>query len=713
MGPQGDALDFLPDPQFGTRLQPHRRRAIGVIAGLAAIVTTVAAVLAPAALGAPEPGVPVAVAPGVPDNGRAWELVTPPDPVAPQLAPPKALSADGNQVFFTTLGPLPGAPSGRPLVSSNIARRGVAGWFTTPVEIPYPSAAPALFLGQEAFNPALTESIWRSNLPLEPGSAQDVGLFRKTADEQFHLLAAIGEESAFNGASLDLQHVLFTSSKHLLAADATRSQGSSLYEVVGSTLRLVDVADDGSLLSDCGIAAVPFRNAISHDGRRVFFTTAPCGGPARAYLRTDGATTTEISASRCDLPDCGPEAEVSIVGVTPSGSSAFLVTEQRLTDEDSDTRADLYRYDVSSGELTLLSAVPGATELAVLTGSAVASEDGSRVYFRAEDPLIEGAEHLYVADAGGCRLIAPDAEQFVQTSVDGRYAVFATTAALAAGDDDSSRDVYRYDAATGDSLRISAGTAGGNGQLDAKIEPTFPFESTRSHPARAITDDGSEIFFTTAERLLPEDGNQAADVYEWASGSLGLISSGRGDRKAFFLSTTPDGRTALFSTSMTLVPRDRDGGDLDIYVARVGGGFPESSPPACQGDSCRVPFSGGVARAAPKSAAPRAGGIVLRRLDSAACRRIAETGWIALLTEVPRTGRLSAQARARVGRRSRVIASTSVDVTEVGPARLRMRLSREARQALAVGRDLEVRLVLRLAGLRPVRRIGFGLDGSR
>jgi hypothetical protein len=685
---------------------------IKVTAGVVAIAATMASLLAQTAAAAVEPGTPVAVAPGVPDNGRAWELVTPPDPIAAQIAVAKAMTTAGDRIAYLALGPLPGAPAGSPALSTNVADRGPGGWLTTPSPTPYPESAEAFAFVAQAFNPDLTESILRTNLPREPESAQDVGLFRATASGQFQLLAALEVEDPFKGASSDLQHVLFSSAKHLLPADASRSQGRSLYEAAGTTLRLVDVAGDGSLLSDCGSTA-PATNAISRDGRRIFFTAEPCGAPARAYMRTDGTTTTEISASQCDLPDCGPEARVAVAGATADGSAAFLVTGQRLTDDDSDDRSDLYRYDVASGQLTLVSAVPGATELSMTETPVVAvSEDGSRVYFQAEDPAVEGFGHLYVADAGGAHLVAGPSTESVELSADGRYAVFTTSGALTADDTDSRTDVYRYDAETGALQRISSGSVGGNGEFAATNSPRFP-EILPSNPFSGMSGDGSDIIFTTAERLLPEDGNEAGDLYEWSNGRLGLVSSGRGDRNAFFLDATPDGRTVLFSTSTTLLPGDRDGGDLDFYAARIGGGFPEAAPTPCQGDSCRGAGAGQSIRALPKSAGPLAGRIILRHLGPAALRRIAATGWISLLAEVPARGRLSARARAKVGRRPELIASTSVGVEKSGPVRLRMRLSRKARRALAVGRDLGVDLVLGLAGLPQQRRIHLDLDGRR
>jgi hypothetical protein len=677
---------------------------------VALTMSIVATLIGPAGAGASTvPGTPVPVEPGVPGNGRAWELVTPPDTADVQIFFPAAIAASGNALFYDTFGPLPGASAEETLGFFNISRRTPDGWTSSTVARPYPDPDSYLSLaGPNALTPDLSEVIWTNDLPLAaPEAPRERGIFRGTLDGHFSLLVSGIEEDSFRGASTDLQHVLFTTEKHLLAGDSTRTEGKSLYEIVGSTLRLVDVGPGGSVLSDCG-SAVTTGNPISRDGRRIFFQTAPsCSGPQRAYLREDGLTTTLISASECTLADCGEEANVTLVGATPSGSRAFFVTGQKLTDDDADATADLYRYDVASGHLTLLSAMPGEVDATVRV-----SDDGSRALFWVTS---EGKKSLYLATPGGPRLISASAEAFLQLSPSGRYALFATKEGLAEGDADESVDVYRYDAETQTLTRISTGPVGGNGAFDATISSPFPgSEPASSHPYRAMSDDGTDVFFGTSERLLPEDHNEVGDVYEWKEGSLALVSAGGGDRPSTYMGTTPDGNSAIFRTTLTLLPADRDGGDLDFYAARVGGGFPEPPPAAsCQDDACLPPLHGRIDRSLPGSAVPHGGGIRVREPSAQARRRMASSGRIVLLVEVPDSGRLFAQARARVGHRQRVVASTSLEVARPGAVRLGMRLSSEARQALAVGHDLQVQVALRLPPLRTVRQFGFVLGGDR
>jgi hypothetical protein len=677
---------------------------LGALAGLSASCSVAGAAL--------EPGTPVDVAPGVPSHGRAWELVTMPDPNPTILRTVFAVSRDGNRVFYVTVGQLPDSPVGLPIFPGALATRGPNGWSNASVPSPHPDLDSTIeYPGLWQLDPDLESSVWTSTLPSE-----ETGLFRRAADGQYTLLAA---GAKFVDASTDLLHVVFASEKHLLAADGSRTSGQSLYELVGSDLRLVDVDAAGSPLSDCGSSGGGL-NSSSRDGQRIFFTTHPsCAGPARVYLRAGGTATTEISASQCDLPDCGPESDVAFAGASPGGSSAFLRTGQRLTDADSNSHQDLYRYQVGSGQLTLLSADPGGPELVPTAESVHLSNDGARVYFGASEetgPGQLGEPRLFLSEDGGVPRLVPGAHpgQFVQVSGDGRYALFATVAQLDPTDSDAALDAYRYDAETDAATRISVGSSGGNGPFDASLEvgEAYPTKVLVNQPFLAMSEDAGRIFFTTNEQLLPEDRNQVSDVYEWAHGDLGLISSGAAESVGeTYAGATPDGRTALLASRDVLLPSDRDGGDIDVYAARIGGGFPESAPaPGCEG-ACSVAPRERIERGEPRSAGRGARGIRVARIDAAARRQIVATGWIELLAEVPERGRLGAEARARIGDASRIVAATSVKVAQGGPTRLRMGLSKGARRQLGSGHGLHLHVFLRLADLR--RGIGIELEDRR
>jgi len=671
-------------------------------------------------------------------SGRALELVTPAEPVGALVGGVQAISADGARVAYTTAGPLPGASAGD-LEASNLAVRGSDGWAGSPLGLPYETRTVTLAglfnsIRPLAFDADLEPLLWLSPAPLAPGAPPEghAGLYRVQPDGSLAVLADMGTEGEFIGASADAEHVVFSSKDHLLPADAGRLEGKSIYEVDGSEERLVDVDSEGNLLSSCG-SVVDKAGGVSVSGERTFFTnpvgSRSCSQPRQVYLRQGGHETIDVSASQCTRSDCNAPASASFAGATPSGSSVFFTSSQQLTNEDHDERRDLYRYDVDGGALSLVSGEDVEATGAVKEGDVEVSADGSRVYFAARGRLLPGegseGENLYLADSGGLHLVAPTGVQAdqLQISRDGRTALFETSAALEAGDTDGRSDVYLWSADTGTTTRLSAGPGSGNGDFDARISSPLASQAVLiPHPGayRALTEDGQEAFFSTDEQLLPQDVNEATDVYEWSHGELQLISTGGGEDPAEFAGASPEGQTVLFKTAASLLPADRDGGARDLYAARVGGGFPAGAPApaaACGGGACPPAPRPRLDRQAPASAGPAAptghGRLALLRIARHAGFSVARGRPLKLRLRAPAPGRVRGRATMQVGGHLRVAARGVAGAIRAGGLVLRLRATRAARARLRRRRVLRVRLALGLGEERILRGITLRLGRRR
>jgi hypothetical protein len=102
-----------------------------------------------------------------------------------------------------------------------------------------------------------------------------------------------------------------------------------------------------------------------------------------------------------------------------------------------------------------------------------------------------------------------------------------------------------------------------------------------------VSDDGSRVFFDSSDALSPRDNDGVQDVYEWANGNARLISTGTDSDRSQFVDASASGNDVFFTTRQQLLPQDGDGG-FDLYDARVNGGFPvPSSTPPCSGDGCK------------------------------------------------------------------------------------------------------------------------------
>jgi NHL repeat len=310
----------------------------------------------------------------------------------------------------------------------------------------------------------------------------------------------------------------------------------------------------------------------------------------------------------------------------------------------------LYDFDNAAGhELVDVSAGDTSGGGPRVQGVVAFSSDGSHVYFVARGVLSgapnaagqsarAGAENLYVFErdaahpagqisfvtelshADAVRLVALGSHWPVaNVTPDGRFLVFTNKQSLTSDATSHAEQVYRYDARSGVLVRISTSSEGFNdggnaGVGDATIVPAW--EADR-HPGPArfdptMSDDGSYVFFQSPIGLTPHAlddvvtdaaGDFAQNVYEWHDGRVSLISDGRdtsagvntclsdarfnGSAVCLLGSDSP-GANVFFTTADQLVAQDDDT-QLDIYDARIGGGFQYTQPESCQGDGCQGP----------------------------------------------------------------------------------------------------------------------------
>jgi hypothetical protein len=294
------------------------------------------------------------------------------------------------------------------------------------------------------------------------------------------------------------------------------------------------------------------------------------------------------------------------VSATAGGSLVYFTTEAKLTENaGSGPGLSLYRYDVATGRLSDLT--PAGEERDVGKVLSV-SVDGSYVYFEAGGiPYFGEPDQIWVWHDGTSKAIEEkilDEETFYyNASPNGRYLAFGIGTPLTSYDNQSAacygrcEETYVYDASTGVMSCVSCDSGGEPPHGASTIGGAFgPF--TGEHLTRTVLDDGS-VFFESPEALVPQDSNGQIDVYRWRNGQLDLISTGQGETESSFLDASEDGSDIFFYTEQRLVGADTDD-SIDVYDARVDGGFPEPTPAAsCSGTGCQ-----GVPSAPPPFATP-------------------------------------------------------------------------------------------------------------
>jgi WD40 repeat protein len=531
---------------------------------------------------------------------RAYEQVTPVDKdgtnPSGDLNEVEA-SPSGERILFLVLANMPGG-SGGDFVPFFIGSRGGEGWSDQGLQAPRgPYGHSQIF----AWSDDLLETVLdvaESTPSSEGGSVylrdSASGLFQPAFPfpGQFSTLYVAG-------FSADDSRMFFETTAQLLPSAAVGAY--NLYEWHTGTLSLVGVLPDGSTPPG-GSSAGPevsgerhdvVEGAVSHDGSRVFFTAR---GTEHIYVREDGTRTVAVGTG-------------VFLGAASDGSKVFYMAG-----------GDLFEFDVESEQAKNLTPDGGVEGLLGM------SEDGSYVYFAANGGVI------YVWHNGTTGLIAASSDahnwslgsgtglgpKVSRVSSDGRFLLFTG----------SDGQLHRYDAVH-DRLACVSCTSSGTLPADPATLQSIStgflghILTERAILLRNLSGDGSRVFFESSAALLPRDTNGVQDVYEWeqqgvgscqsssetfsaaSGGCLYLISSGTSSEPSYFADASASGDDVFFFTFQPLVGQDQDD-NVDIYDARVGGGFAAQSPPpapvACEGEGCRPVAGGAPVFGAPVSA---------------------------------------------------------------------------------------------------------------
>ncbi|NLT04730.1 MAG: hypothetical protein GXY03_00320 [Solirubrobacterales bacterium] len=674
---------------------------------------------------------------------RAYELVSPADKESYTLMEARTSgnavypSASGDQAYMTVITPFGAPVSG--MVSKVFSYRGSDGWEARsevppqcdPDALPPLSGQPGPVGWSRDFSTIVQSHPGYSNCDPDDHAGTDLYLGR--ADEEPIWVSHNGApkfdavNALLTHVSGDGHHVLFTTPERLVTPleDGRAPSFSGLYDRTGAQTLPVGLDEAGEPLNDCGATNAggsvgnELPGQVSYDGRVIFFTTGISGSvpgcsaatddAGQLYARVDHERTLLVSASLLGAPES--RAVPTFMAATMDGRRVFFRTSERLT-EDATLGGGLYRYDLgavldgeaSAGELTFMT--PALTAAAAgIQGTALAmSDDGSRLYFSATGVLDPAAPpagtKLYLAADGEVTYIPwgdPAAANggSVSASPDGSKAVF-----LAAPAGQPTR-VTLYDADT-DSLTCASCPTGGLSVGAARLMGRGNGGRAESLGMnRFVTDDG-RVFFNSLDQLAPRDTNAMYDVYEYNDGEHKLLSSGTSTDDALLWGVSQGGRDAFFTTSDSLVPADFDNGDQDLYTARTGGGFP---PPAdggepCSGDACQGASPVGPAGGSDTSSSYRGSGNVSQpraaRVSLVRAKRAVRGRAAGLRFRVSESGRVVVRGRG--------IVNVARRVDGAGDHRVRIRLSRAGRRAVARRGRLAIRVTVRFR--TPAGQIG-------
>ena len=582
---------------------------------------------------------------------RAYEQVSPVDKNDGAIGSPSdqfrlwASSLDGNKMAYSSSQAFADAQSGASVSLDYLASRGAAGWSSqsllppqavSPVGIAAPYfhmvssdlSRAVLFNGGGSFtgqdDPPLVsgEPLERPNLFVRENSSGSYQLVNVTP-------AGVTPNSPvlLEGASPDLSHVVFMESAKL-TANALGEGNENLYEWSGGVVRLVSVLPGGAAMRGRSMLLVNGSETklgtVSEDGSRIFFG----GEGGGLYMREDGLRTVQVDASQG--PGAGGGGQ--FMAASGDGSKVFFLADsgRGLTNDTvPGSGGNLYEYDVAAARLTDLTP---ATRAEVLS-SLGASRDGSYLYFVAQGDLAAGAivgqPNLYVWHEGVTTYIAtlsPGVQgtgdsidwapgdltaPAISVTADGTRLAFESVMSLTGYDNtdvntgSADTEVFLYDAVANRLVCASCNPSGARPLGSSLITPPDAFgeeDRLEGHRPHYLSEDGSRLFFNSFDALSPRDTNGREDVYEYEGAHVYLISGGTDSENSQFADASASGGDVFFTTAQPLVAQDRDP-RLDLYDARVGGGFPSPVVPApCAGEGCRLGAVASGALSVPGSA---------------------------------------------------------------------------------------------------------------
>jgi hypothetical protein len=366
--------------------------------------------------------------------------------------------------------------------------------------------------------------------PEAPPSGTEA-IYDRTPDEVTHVVSLLpgevtpGEKAAYRGASLDGRGVAFSIGSKLylryedaqtfeigtaLTFEGVSEGGARLFYLKGGDLYRFDAqSEETTRFSETGDATAV---NISADGSAAYFVSptvlaappgpqgdAPVAGGQNLYLSSEGAISFLGRLSKEDvegeyggtqwqgaLGRWGDVVSEGHPGTDPSRSSAdgsilLFESNANLTGFDSEGHREVYRYEAGTETLACLSC---------LSTGASTSGDGT---LQSVSQGLGSPQPLLVDDTA------------VNLSANGKRAAFQSPEPLVGADTDGVQDVYEWEAQNEGSCH----TQGGCTYLISSGESADP------NYLFGISDDGSDVFFTTTDLLVPErDPNETASIYD-------------------------------------------------------------------------------------------------------------------------------------------------------------------------------------------------------
>lgn len=407
---------------------------------------------------------------------------------------------------------------------------------------------------------------------LTPGDADEAPDIYEWTPGGITLLSALGvggvkasSQAVFEDATPDGSYVFFSTPDRMTGDDTDDTY--DIYQRHNGAITLVSAP---------GVGAEPSANFVewglaSDDGSSAIFRTeqrlvaADNDNVMDVYLRRGGQT---LLVSKQVDGTADITAPARPMGVSADGTRVLFQTAEALVAADADNLIDVYSYDTTTGNPTLVSQ-PGAGNSGPAASSTYvgSSSDGTKVFFETTESLVaadtDGKTDVYRRSGSTTTLMtvtgtnpgANDDAFWAANSADGSTLVFTTAQQMSDSDSDDTLDIW-------------SGTDGAAAALVSAPGAGAPADSDQDAYFKFASADASRIFWESDQQMTAGDSNSATDVFATAGGVTRLVSSPDGVSQPSDGSTlyaiTPDGARAVIVSVGQLTAADTDGVS-DVY----------------------------------------------------------------------------------------------------------------------------------------------------
>jgi hypothetical protein len=193
---------------------------------------------------------------------------------------------------------------------------------------------------------------------------------------------------------------------------------------------------------------------------------------------------------------------------------------------------------------------------------------------------------------GDSAVLAPDASGLAG----GARLAFTSDQSLTGYDNAGYDEIYLYDAESSSHpsslVCASCNPSGARPVGSASLATgSYDGEGASNYRPRDLLADGS-LFFDSSDALVPHASDGRQNVYEYEDGHIYAISNVSGGQSSYFLDASPDGQDVFFASADKLLPEDT-GDNVAVWDAREDGGFPvlPAAPSCNNADACKPPES--------------------------------------------------------------------------------------------------------------------------